>query len=514
MADLVRFGRSVSEMPQELDFGSWGVIKTQAALDLFDETLAHFDEEEQIKADKERRAYILTARRYYDGNHVKPLKVTPGEIDDNVLVNFCRSIVDDSVSWLFGNPETGILRLEVAADQVDEDSETEDGQEAQAGSDEIGTQLEQIYERSGGYNFFRKLGKRGGLAGHFFIKLVQDDAGQPPRVIVLDPMLCSIRVDPADEEHVLAYKIEWRRNETTPGSRRRDVYIYRQLAVEVEPGAWIVGDFKAKDRLKRRWDLINAGGWPWPWAPIVDGPNQDNPWGTYGLSDLEDIAGINDSINFLGSNTMRILKHHAHPKTIGTGFEAEELQDTSIDSFWTIPNPEAKVQNLEMQSDLVSSMAMLDFLKTAFWTIGRGMDPSVYKDKIGQITNFALRVLAIRAIHKMGDKRLSYGKALREVNRRALEMIGYPNVETTIAWPLPLPEDPESELRVLGEEIALKILSRQTASEQRGRNYELEQKRIKEWEKANKSLGDFLIEEMDRQGGKPTPDEESDDEES
>jgi len=479
----IRFGRSLQDLPQQLEFGDWGVLQTAAALELFQDALAHFDQEDVIAEEKARRAVIEAARKYYDGNHIKPLTVRPGEPDDNVLVNLCRSLIDDSVSWLFGNPETGVLRFE-----------TQDGE-----SEEVGTILEEVYEASGGFNFFKRLGTRGSVSGHAFIKISPQDDGTP-KLTVLDPMLVSVRTDPADTDRVIAYKIEWRRQETDPRSRRRETYIYRQMVVEVNEaeGAWVVGDFKCKDRAKRQWFMVEAWAWPWRWSPIVDAPNIQAGWGYYGISDLEDAAGINDALNFLSSNTMRILKLHAHPKTIGTGMAVEELQETAVDSFWVVPNPEAKINNLEMQSDLQSSLQFLEFLKTAFWTIGRGMDPAIYKDKIGQVTNFALRVLAIRSLHKAGDKRLTYGKLLRTANEHILEMTGSQIVDTAIQWPEPLPEDPNEEMVRLEKEVALEITSRETAAQEIGRSWDVERKRIEAEKKERATLGGFLMEQFDR----------------
>jgi len=492
----VRFGTDAGDLPDELAFGDWGTLETGAALDVFQEALDYFDQEDVIKAEEQRRLVIEAARRYYDGQHVKPLKVKPGEPDDNVLVNLCRSLVDDSVSWLFGNPETGVLQMKIDSGQ---DGLADEG----AGGEAAAQLLTQAYEEAGGFNFFKRLGMRGSIAGHFFIKVAKTETGAAPRPVLLDPLITTLRTDPADSERVIAYKIEWRRTEIEPNTRRKETYIYRQLAVRASDidDAWLVGDFKARDRRRRQWILVQAGAWPYRWSPIVDGPNVEPGWGCYGQSDMEDVGTINDGINFLASNTQRILKYHAHPKTIGTGMDAEDLQETAIDSFWTVPDPEAKLTNLEMQSDLASSMNFLEFLKTSFWGIGRGLDPSTFKDKVGQITNFGLRVLAIRAIHKAGDKRLTYGKALRVVNSRILEMAGRSERNTVIQWPEPLPEDPKDQLDVLEREVNMEVTSRQTAAEELGRSWKVEQVRIKKEREERLQLGEALLDGFDRGDG-------------
>ena len=101
---IKRFGKEF-DAETELDFGEWGALKIGGALEELDVALLHFDREEVKKKELARFAMVQAARRYYDGNHAKPLKVKAGQFDDNVVLNLCRPLVDDSVSWLFGDPE-------------------------------------------------------------------------------------------------------------------------------------------------------------------------------------------------------------------------------------------------------------------------------------------------------------------------------------------------------------------------------------------------------------------------
>ena len=99
---------------------------------------------------------------------------------------------------------------------------------------------------------------------------------------------------------------------------------------------------------------------------MVDSQSLPDRAGYYGDPDLVR-PELNDALNFVASNTMRIIKHHGHPKTIGTGMRASEVQETAVDGFWSVPNPDAKIANLEMQSDLGSSMAFLQLLQQWFF---------------------------------------------------------------------------------------------------------------------------------------------------
>lgn len=538
MAENMRFGVHVEDLPVELEFGEWGTLATVQALDLFDDAHGYFDQEAVQKVEKARRLYIQTAWKYYDGWHDRPMVVRTGERDDNILLNFCRVLVNDSVAWLFGHPETGVLKFEV--DEVGVTEEVEDAEVTEdatlSGLERAIALLEGVYTSSGGFTFFQRLGMQGTVSGHFFIKIVPRkvmgttdpapgemltlDETHPARLVVLDPEQVSVMTSPTDITRPVAYKIEWEHTIKEDGvsgtnSGRKNVYLYRQLVVrqdksEGDPEAWLVADFRAKKQVRnRQWELVNGPfAWPWHWCPIVDGPNLVHGRQYWGLTDLEDVTGVNDAINFSASNTGRILKLHGHPKTVGTGFSATEVQDTAVDSFWTIPNAEAKVTNLEMQSDLSSAQAFVELLKMAFWTIGRGLDLSIFKDRIGAITNFGLRILAHRALTKNGDKRILYGDALVKINARLLEMAGMPGFTTSVNWPDPLPDDPTVTMAEQKAEREMGLVSKQTLTEERGRSWAVEKKRMEEDEKASVNLGQFLTDQFDR-GGKP--DEEADD---
>lgn len=520
MSEKIRFGRQITDLPVELEFGDWGVMETAQALDLFDDAHAYFDQEEVRKLEQARNAYIRAAWAYFDGWHVKPLVVNKGEQDDNILLNFCRTLVNDSVAWLFGHPETGVLKFQVDAPGVPADAEdaatVEDG--TLTPLERALTLLEGVYANSGGFTFFQRLGMQGTLAGHFFVKLVprhlagtggtgemlELDAALPARLVVLDPEQVSVMTDPTDVTRPVAYKIEWSRTLKEDG--RKQVYLYRQLVVrqdtgEGDPEVWVVADFRAKKNNKRQWELMHGPfAWPWHWCPLVDAPNLVHGKRYWGLTDLEDVTGINDAINFSASNTGRILKFHGHPKTIGTGLEASEVQPTNIDSFWAVPNPNAKVYNLEMQSDLSAAQSFVELLKMAFWTIGRGLDLSVFKDRIGQVTNFGLRILAHRALTKNGDKRILYGGALTKINACLLDMGGLTGFTTTVQWPDPLPADPQAVITTQVQEYDLGVVSKETLAEERGRSWAMESKRREQEAQSGMNLGKFMVEQFDRGG--------------
>lgn len=498
------FGLTREYYDELLTFGEWGELPTSFALRAFTAAHAYFDTEDAQKSDKDRQDYIDTCKKWYEGYHPKPLKVEAGQFDDNILINLCRPLIDDSVTWLFGASETGYITMRPVPKQ--EGGAVDDGT--------VNAAMAGIVKNSGGAKLFKKLGLRGSIGGHFFLKLVPD-AGIPInelrpehiRFVVMDPRLVAVQLDPTDEETHLAYKVEWKRSNVKVDGRNETI-IYRQLIVLVDEveGMWAVGDFWCKDKDKKRDWKISSGpwAWPWRWSPIISGPNIEAPWGEYGYSDLEDITGINNAINAAITNYGKILRHHAHPKTVGIGFTADDISATEIGSLWTIPNENAKIENLEMDTDLVSSMNFINMLSMYFWNIGRGLDPASFKNNVANVTNFALRVLALRALDKLEDKRSNYGTGLKDAVVRAMDMLGMQIDDVQIEWPDPLPNNPTAIIDKLEKEVGLMITSRETAATELGRIWTIEKKRIMDEQLELESLGSAMIEafERDRSGMK------------
>jgi len=171
-------------------FGS-GNGATAAAPGPVEQSLALAAEATEV----EHAAAIARRWRAYHGQHPKPLRVRPGQLDDNVIVNYARVVVDKGVSFLFGAD----LRFE-----LDEVSDTE----AEAW-------LDACWQANRKRTLLQKLALNGAIAGHAFLKIVPVQ-GQPyPRLVVLDPALVTVTVAPEaptaaayylrDPEEVLAF---------------------------------------------------------------------------------------------------------------------------------------------------------------------------------------------------------------------------------------------------------------------------------------------------------------------
>ena len=397
-----------------------------------------------------RKAEIEKNKRYYRGDQRKPLAVRKGQADDNVIINLTQRVIDQGVTMLAGeSPEFSIRNESRQAD------------------------MDAMWEYNEKSDLLHGLAVTGGLAGHVFVKMLKE--GKAVRFVNLHPELLTVFWQPDDMRKVVCYKIEYTRENV---AHRED--IYRQ-----DDNNWVIQPYTKTDGAS--WIAGELIVWQFPFAPIVDWQNMPNQDGYYGQSDLVNI-GINDAVNFVASNINRILKYHAHPKTVGVGLEAEQIKETAVDGFWSISNPEAKISNLEMQSDLASSMAFLEFLQGSFYSQHRAVDLASMKDRIGQLTNFGLRMLFRDALDKTRIKQTLYGEGLELLCQRAGVISGYDFGTVHINWADPLPFNDREEIEGLEKELSLGIISKETAAEMRGRDWELEQARMQQ-EKANDQLG-------------------------
>lgn len=418
-----------------------------------------------VKDERAKRSqYIKAAWRYYDGAHKKPLKVREGQPDDNVILNLCKRLVNSNVAMLVGR---GV------------DFEIVEGK--QTAAEDV---LAAFWRANRKQLLLNDIALSGSVTGQPTVQFVLRPQ-EPPRLVNIDPELMSVVWDASDKGKVLAYVMRWQAGSTW----------YRQDIIapgQVGNASWLVRTYQ-RPVYASRWQLSSEEAWPYAWPPVLTWKNLPHPRHFYGLSDLES-AEINDAINFVASNINRILRFFAHPRTIALGVTKGGIHQTAVEGLWEVPNKDAKIFNLEMKGDLKSSMEYLNFLRGAFFSEGAGVDLSVFKDKIGQITNFGLQVLFRDALDRLELKRSVYGEAFAEINRRALEIAGEgDSIVTRIHWPEALPSDKASLAKLVTAELEGGLVSRETAAAELGLDWTVEKERIQGEKESDGSLGEALM---------------------
>lgn len=375
--------------------------------------------EERTRLERYQKAWDA-----YFGAFPQALQVKPGASDDNVAVNYVRLIVDKGVSFLFGKPV-----------QWELDNNSSERTPAEKWLDEC-------VRVNGGSLLWQKLAVNGGVCGHCYVKIVPSpQPGGYPRLINLSPEYVTVVCDPDDIDQVWRYIIQYPAK-GTEGER----LVVRQVIERDAGGRWTVIDEISVN--EGRWETRQAIQWPWNWPPVVDVQNLPSPNEYYGLADVEeDVLRLNYAINFTLSNLQRIIRFHAHPKTWGQGFSASTLK-VGVDETIVLPAG-ATLQNLEMQSDLTSSIQYYERLKQALHETAHVPEVATGRlESTGQLSGVALRILYQPLLDRTEQKRLTYGGLIVELFRRLLEMAGYGGDNlVTLTWPELLPSNRLEELQ-------------------------------------------------------------------
>lgn len=413
------------------------------------------------KEHRERATQCALLWDYYRGRHRKPLVVKPGQADDNVILNYARRVIDKGLAFLLGED----VGFELDGD--DERTDAEEYLDAVWGAPE--QKMRTLLD----------WGMNGAITGTGFLRIYPAEAGGLPRIVALDTAMMDIVHSPDDIEDIRSYRMYWR-----SGAGWKRHRIDRQ-----ESGTWVISEEEAVR--SDQWVLMNETAWPYQAAPVKATQNLPHPNEVWGISDLEEVS-INDAINWTASNINRILRFHAHPKTIGTGFAADRLKNTAIDQFWAIEEPAAKVYNLEMQSDLGSAYQMLMALKETFAKVTGVPDLDPGTVNVGALSGFALRILYGDLLEKTRVKRVTYGATLSDVNATLLEMGGFgEGVRVKNIWAEALPSNEVEQVQALTADRTAG-LSLETYLERRGYNAEREKERIG----TERATGGTLAEEL------------------
>jgi len=413
---------------------------------------------------------------YYNGSHKQSLPVRTGQADDNVIINLPRLIVDKGASFLFGK---------------EVEFQLEEGVTTKAEK-----HLDDVWRANRKMTFLGKVAVSGGIYGHAFIKIVPDGLSEGlPRLVSIEPENMAVYYDGDDIEHVWRYRIQWI-------SRGRDGGVaHRRQTINREADHWeIINEvLLGGGRWKSDPDSPDMR-WKWSWPPIIDCQNIALPGVYYGLSDLEDLSG-QDAINYLASKIQRIIRYHAHPKTYAGGVGVSDLK-VGPDDILFLPGTSSWIKNLEMQSDLASSMGFMDRLIS--WSLATARIPRLDPAQInvGALSGFALKVLYGDLLEKTETKRRTYGDMLVELNRRLSEMKGHgPDNHCTLLWPYPLPVDEAAEEKRDGFDLDYELASKSTVRARRGLDEAAEEKRMAAEKVQEDSIGSALLREFETQRG-------------
>lgn len=420
------------------------------------------------KSNRERELSALLAA--YNGDYKDIFK----SLDDySVRVNPIRFCVNSDVFRMMGmssesNPST--ILFEVIQPNSSEDFIYSGAPSFTDKKTPEQSYLDSVWNLNLKDLLLQELFTTGSIYGHVFVKLIPNGLVDPftgslmPRLVLLNPRNVSVFWDANDLGRVLWYRIHTSDSLTHKGTIEDHV-----LTSE----GWVVKSFESKNG---RFEKV-ADDQVSPIPLIFDWKNQPNPFDYYGVADFgSTVIELNKVAIFVASNIAKIIKHHAHPKTIGIGIAPGQVTATSVDSFWAVPNEKAQIFNLEMRSDLRSSRDYLNMLMAQIYAEMREVNPTKEGGDLDQVTNFAVRVQFYPALIKTSAKRVIAAPQLSSICSYLLYLGGFSPLPVKVNFPQSLPKDPNADAQALTLDRA-NGLSMDSYLEGRGYNAALERVR-------------------------------------
>lgn len=417
----------------------------------------------------ERRETMRRARKYRKGTQKKSITIKPGQTDDNLIVNFIGLVVDRANSLLFGKG-------------VDFDLPGE-------GETDVQTYIDKVWEVNKKHELLIDTSDYGATNGtpcwQIRPNAIFDDGALYPEILCIDPLFLTVKTNPENyrqiEKYIVEYQIQTAANEP-PKLRRREFIAIRtpeQIdGVDVD----IITSWKIKSWIQSQGGVMvleNEQDWEYEFAPLLHFKNLPNAGSPYGTPDItEDVQWMQDAINRVATSTNKAIRLTAFQRLWGKFMKNADKVSLGMDNILSVDNKDAELNAIDAGSNFDGMIAFQQELKEAMFAIARSADPATVKDKVGQLTNFGLRILYKDALDKLETKRQLYGEALKELNRRILVLNDMNPDPGEVVWHEPLPQN-ESEL-ITGYTFDLnnQLASRETIQKKRGYDPEDEAERI------------------------------------
>jgi hypothetical protein len=433
-----------------------------------------------------------TTRNYRLGNQREFIKTRQGQFNDNVVINLVGLVLDRTVSQTIG----GGITLQVEGE--DGDTKLAEGDWIRACLD--ANHQEILFHRSA-------LGAAEGGTGYWLLlpppaAMIGEDGKEYPRILVLDPALVTMQTMDGDWEIVVQYTHEYfdaDENGAVVGHRKT---IKRDLSASVE--TWTIQDFI--QRHQNQWEPITPPMvWPWPFCPVTHWQNLPTIASVYGESDItQDKLKLQDAINADASVIRKNIRLLSNPFKWGKGSNQPTVIETGPDKLaWVGNDGEIHVEN--PLGDLVAAREFINWEKAVFMAGTRTVDIASFADKLGSLTNFALRVIYQDNVNKIDTKRELFGDAIEELIIHLQIMANLNPVKVSIKWPEFVPQNDMEKAQLHQIRVADGIESKQTAAEEQGLDWEVETTRMQDEQSASNNIGAALLTAFNRGGGGGLP---------
>ena len=409
---------------------------------------------------------------YYRGYHWENM---PDEDSAEITINYCRAFVDKFVSFELGKLFSFTVHKDMADKIVTADGRT------------LFEYLEDVWEDNKQYQLTNEIGQMKSVTGEAWIQVryftPEEIAPMDPyseyedgrlRLILMPTHTIFPEYDPFDRERLVKLTViyPYTRTVKSPilGRDKEEKGIFKQVWTDTTCVTQIGKE--APIEIENRYGVI----------PFVCIKNLPIAGFTEGRSDIEDLIPLNTEFNLKSSNISEILDYHAAPVTLVYGAKVNNLEKGANKVWGGLPK-DAKVENLSLNSDLVSSTNYMSNIKLSMCEVA-GIPETVLggAQSISNTSGVALQYMNLPLVEKTRLKRANTETGLETLNKLILlissleGLIFKPSdvplrdfLHTEVTLPDTLPKDTLLELQQIEIEMRLGLEDRYGAMQRLGK---------------------------------------------
>lgn len=257
-----------------------------------------------------------------------------------------------------------------------------------------------------------EIGQYGVVSGDVFVKVAFEppyrDAGgmvHAPRIRILplNPAHCFPEWHPHDRTRMISFKLKYKFWATQrDGTRGVNTYV-EQITEEV------IREYVNDELISERPNPLGT-------VPVAYCPNvavASSPWG---LSDIQDLVGLNREYNEKASDISEIINYHAAPVTVITGAKASNLEKGPR-KVWAIGNKDARIQNLQLEGNLSGPLGYLTLLKQSMHELTGVPEQALGSmQPISNTAGVALAMLYQPLMQRHAQKKVQYSRLFNRIN--------------------------------------------------------------------------------------------------
>jgi hypothetical protein len=380
-------------------------------------------------------------------------------------INYSARFVDKGVAFLAGKGFT--INVEKGAEEI------------------VKKPLDEVWDDNQRELLFLEAAQAGGVSGNSWVKIVVEeyDEGKQPvmadlypngrvRLLLLPGHACFPEWDPHDKDRLVKMKIIYP-IEVKDLNGRMVTHWFRE-----EIDADEIVQFLDDEEVERRPNDLKE-------IPVVRIKNLVLANESLGKSDLHDILPLQKEFNEKTTDVSDIINYHAAPITLIFGAKSNNLSKGANKVWGGLPK-DAKVENLELKSDLASSMNYIDLIKKALFEIGNmPHDAFGSETNVSNTSGVALHIKNQPLMDITNMKRKTYGEGIEQINRiiiRYLYLYGLNGFDKakfdaltprqrwvySTDFPNPLPKDELIQMQLIAQKITLQLMTRIDALKELG----------------------------------------------